>query len=184
MAYGLLEQEQKDLILTVGSHRLERRLGPIVVARLFKKMMNNGASLHDCAEMAHLDGPSMVSRFLRLLNLSDEIEIAVDWGASGLTVGFTSAFEIARLPAGEQSEVCKAAIEYGLTSGEVRQLVQYRRRSIKPLKECVAQIVQLRPRVERRYMHIGRIDDELVLKRLKLLTVDEGNLVLRRVLSR
>jgi len=156
MIAGLPSEEYKDLILSVGTHRGQRRLSPTEVSDLFQKARNHGASLHDCAQAVHLT-TSMVSRFLKLQKLSIELKHLVDWGQANSVISFTSAFEISRLNEDEQGFVSEEILEHGLTKTEVQQVVQLRRRSKKDIKTCVNEILQLRPIICKRYVFIGSI---------------------------
>jgi hypothetical protein len=180
---GISDQERKALILTVGNHRRDRVLNPVEVARIFQKLLDNGASLADCAALVHLDGTSMVSRFLRLLDLGEDGEIAVDFGPSRSTIGFSSAFEISRLSSPDRHIAIRAAIENRMGKEEVKGLVQYRLRSGKPMDECIAQTLKMRPQIERQYMYIGRLDDDMVIQRLRSMTQAERDRALKQALK-
>ena len=70
MLPGLSPDEMRSLLLSVGSHRDNRDVLPLKVAELFDKAIKHGAKKRDCAISVHFDGTSMVSRFLKLLDLS------------------------------------------------------------------------------------------------------------------
>jgi len=126
---------------------------------------------------AHQSKPSTV------LDLGDDGEIAVDFGPSRSTIGFSSAFEITRLIPTDRGAAIRAAIENRMGKEEVKQLVQYRLRSGKPIDECIAQILKLRPQIERRYMYIGRLDDGAVIERLRVMAQAERDAALKHALK-
>jgi hypothetical protein len=154
---ALSPNERRSLLLSVGTHRTARPLSPIEVARLFEKALNAGASLQECADAAHFKATSMVSRFLSLLRLAPDIQHLVDWGQSGSTLAFTSAFELSRLPTSDHVAAASAVLANGLKSVEVRQLVQLRKRSGRSMEESVADTLGMRPTVERRHVFIGAV---------------------------
>src|SRR5215467_6501534 len=130
MLPGLTADEYKNLILSVGTHRGKRRISPMEAAVLFDKAERAGASLLDCAKAVQLEGPTWIGRFLNLLRLPEDVRHLVDWGRGAGAVTFTSATEIARLhDLDDQRTAIEAAIAHNLSSAEVRQLVQLRKRS-------------------------------------------------------
>ncbi len=134
---GLSPEQTKRLLLSVGSHRGTRPFSPVEVAETLKISIDAGSKLSELASALHLDGTSMVTRFLRLLDLSPQVRDWVDWGESGSTIGFTAASELSRLSdSGEQNQLGRAALENQLKSSEVREVVQIRRRSKRPLAAC------------------------------------------------
>lgn len=154
---GLSAEEKRRLILSVGTHRAHRAYTPVEVAQCFQKAIDAGSSLQECAEAVQFEGTTMVTRFLRLLHLPPEVQHVVDWGQSGSTLGFTSAFELSRLPSAEQAPATRAALEHRLSASEIRQLVQIRQRSGRPIEESIASVLRLRPTVERRHVVVGAI---------------------------
>ena len=183
MAYGLSADEEKELILSVGTHRSGRRLSPVEVAVLFQRMTSNGAGLKECADLVQFEGTTMVGRFLKLLQLEPELQHLVDWGQTGSTLAFTAAVELSKLERDEQRAAVRAILENGLKSQEVKQLVQLRRRSGKPLDTCVEEIVRLRPQVERRHVIIGLITEPSVVTALESLAQRERDELFQSVLK-
>jgi hypothetical protein len=171
------------MLLSVGPRGGTRPLSPVEVGSLFKKAEDAGASLQELAEGVHLDGTSMVSRFLRLLELDPQIQHVIDWGESGSTIAFSAASELSRLDVEEQAPACTAVLENQLTSGEVKQLVQLRLRSKRPLEECITSVIRMRPLVERRHLLIGAVVAEEVRARLATVAQVDRDILLRGVLS-
>lgn len=169
---GLNDRDLGLLRMSVGYGRqqLGRPLSPVEVGWLLRRAENHGASRAESAGKVGLDGTG-VGRFLRLTELPPEVQGWVGWGAGRGFVGFSSANELVRLrnPA-EQRVVAEAVLSKRLTSKEVRQVVQLNERSGRAADDCVAEVVGMRPVVEKRYVFIGTVDDEEVVAALGLLT--------------
>ncbi len=169
MTLPLTPEERRDLLLSVGTHRGERRLSPIEVARLFDKAMKGGATLSQCAHAAGFAGPEMVRRFQRLLNLPPSLQPAVSWRGSDTTIPFTAAAEIARLPDSVHETVGREVLARGLSSSEVKQAVQRMMRGNRDPAQAIGEILALRPRVVRRHVFIGTFSDADLSERIKQL---------------
>jgi hypothetical protein len=162
MLPGLTSNEYKSLILSVGTHRGKRRVSPVEAAVLFDKAQRAGASLVDCAKAMQLSGPTWIGRFLNLLRLPEDVRHLVDWGRGPGAVTFTSATEIARLDeADDKRAAVEAAIAHSLSSSEVRQLVQLRKRSGRTMADCIEGVLKMRPQVEVRHVFIGSVVEAL-----------------------
>lgn len=165
MLAGLSALELGRLRMSVGygAHRKGRPLSPIEVGSILQKARSEGLSLAECAKAIQLDGAGHVRRFLRVLDLPDDIRHLVDWGSGRHFVGFTSAVEMAALEdTGDQRAVAEAMLSDGLNSKEVRQVVQLRKRSGRDIKACVDEVLGMRPKIERRYVFIGSVSPEHV----------------------
>ena len=162
-----------------GTHKKGRILSPIEVGSLLSKACKEGASLGDCATAIHL-GKSQVSRFLQILNLPQDIQHLVDWGASKNFIGFSSAVELARLKdVDDQRAVANSILADGLNSKEVRQVGQLLTRSERPICECIKEVLCMRPTIEKRYVFIGSLVDQNVEKALLELTQMERDSILK-----
>jgi hypothetical protein len=179
---GLEPIEHQQLLLSVGTHRTNRPLSPIEVARLFEKCLSQGASTGQCASAAHFKSASMVTRFTSLLSLDPKIQHLVDWGQSGATLAFSAAFELSRLGTEDHLPVAEAVLEHRLGSSEVRQLVQLRKRSGKPIGACIDEALAMRPRIQRRYIFIGSVREAL-RARLGAMSQAERDTLLRSALG-
>lgn len=181
---GLPPETLKRLILSVGTHRRDRPLSPVEVAEVCERAVAAGASLAELAQACQFDGTTMISRFLRLLKLSSEVRHLVDWGqGSDSTVGFTAASQLSRLVNGnDQVLACHAALEHRLTSKEIEQAVQLRLRSRRPMGQCVHDVLEMRPRVERRHLLVGGITSDAVRRWLSGMTQAERDKVFAAVL--
>lgn len=158
MLPGLTADEHKSLILSVGTHRGKRRLSPVEAAVLFDKAQRAGASLADCAKAVQLEGPTWVGRFLNLLKLPGDVRHLVDWGRGRGAITFTSAADIARLGSPDDTRTAiEAALTHSLSTKEVRQLVQLRKRSGRTITECTESVLKMRPQVEVRHLFIGSV---------------------------
>ena len=163
MLAGLNALELGRLRMSVGYGRQKkgRPLSPVEVGLLLRKARDEGTSLKDCAAAVQLDGTGHVGRFLRILKLPEDIRHLVDWGAGEGFIGFTSAVELSGFRDPEdQRTVAEAILSKRLTSREVRQVVQIRKRSGRTIEACVEEILGMRPTVERRYVFIGSVAEE------------------------
>lgn len=117
---------------------------------------------------------------MRLLRLSPDVRHLVDWGKSESKIGFTAASEVARLDKpGEQMQLCQAGLQHQLGSAEMKQIMQLHRRSGQSIEDCVAEILQLRPRVQRIHMLIGEVTSPDVRRRLAAISQAERDTLMR-----
>lgn len=180
----LSADERRDLIVSIGTHRGKRRLSPVEVAQLLKKAIAGGASPVECAAGLQLKGASQILRFLALPGLPEEVQHIVDWGSSGQSLSFTTAFELTRLKSPEdQVDAAEAALRYGMTSAEVRQLVQAKRRSGLPIPECVASVLKMRPQLTVRHVFVGTIQNEELRRELHAMPQQGRDGLLRNALA-
>lgn len=177
---GISPENLRDLVLSVGIHKRERPLLPIEVAELLEKAINSGTAIQELSKEILLDS-TMITRFRRLLNLAPEIQHLVCWGGeSGIT--FSTASEIARLGTSEEHKfLAKAILEHRLSKKEALQVVEDRKKIGKPINECVDEILEMRPRVIRRYLFIGAVKSSEVQKRLSEMTQQQRNVLFNKV---
>lgn len=180
---GLSPDEYKQLILSVGTHRDERPLTPVQAATLFKQAADAGSTPTASAEATHVSA-SMVSRFLRLMELAPDIQHLVDWGPSGSTLSFSAAFELSRLRPQDHQAMATAVLEHGLSSAEVRQLAQLRLRSHQPIEKSIAGTLAMRPRITRRHVFVGAVTDSAVVAQLNELSQTERDTLLEAIATR
>jgi len=186
MLPGLSTLEIGRLRMSVGysTHKRGRPLSPTEVGELLDRSRTAGASLADCAKALGFKGTSQISRFLSILSLSPEILHLISWGRSSDSIGFTTAVELARIPdPDDQRAIARAILEQGLQTGEVRQAAQIRRRSGRPIDECLREVVGMRPVIERVYVFMGVIADKAMKTKLASQTQEERNRLLRRGLE-
>lgn len=186
MLAGLSALEIGRLQMSVGygTHKKGRPLSPVEVGQLLRRALESGASLQDCAKILNL-GSSMLSRFLHVLDLPADLRHLVGSGrSSAAKIGFTTAVELVRVPApDDQRAIATAILERGLETSEVRQVAQIRRRSGRPIDECLKEVIGMRPTVERVYVFMGAIVDADVQAALTTLTQAERNALLHSALK-
>jgi len=182
---GVSTDVQKKLLLSVGSHKAIRPLSPVEVADAVQTALKCGTTLQEVAEFLHLEGTSVLTKFVRLLKLSPEVRHLVDWGRSDSTIGFTAASEVARLTDAEsQMQLCQAGLQHQLGSGEMKQIVQLRQRSGRPLADCIGEIVGMRPQLQRIHVLLGAVTPPDVRARLAALSQAERDTALRSAVQR
>jgi hypothetical protein len=181
---GLPPEVQKKLLLSVGSHRAARPLSPVEVGEAIQASLDAGSSLQEIAGTLLLEDTSVLTKFIRLLRLAPEVQHLVDWGRSDSTVGFTVASEIARLPDPlEQIQLCEVGLRHQLGSAEMKQVMQLRRRSKKPIEACVKEILRLRPRIQRIHVFLGAITSPEICAGLAKLSQMQRNDMLRSLVK-
>ena len=157
MICGLSQTELQSLILSVGTHRGRRRLSPMEVGTLLRQAMEAGTSRQALADSLKI-GEIQVSRFIRLFDLAPELRDLADWGrGNAATIPFSSLFEITRLDPAQQIEVATSALAHNLTKTEFRQIFQISQRSRRHITDCIANVVERRPKVQTQFVLIGSI---------------------------
>jgi DNA-binding transcriptional MerR regulator len=173
--------------MSVGyrTHKKGRPLSPTEVGKFIKKAKDAGASLEECAKDLGLRDASQVSRFYRVYeDLSPDLLHLVSWGRNDDSIGFTTAVELTRIKAfDDQHAIVEAILEQRLETDEVRQVAQIRRRSQRPIKECIQEILGMRPTVERVYVFMGAVVDEGVKTALGDCTQEQRNNLLNSALK-
>ena len=181
--YGLSPEVLQKLILSVGTHRSKRPLMPVEVAEAINAALASGTTRQELADALHLEYPTMVGRFVRLLKLPPEIRHLVDWGQGQSAISFAVASEIELLASNnEQWEVAEATLKHRLAKVEVRQIVQIRQRSGKPVSECVAEVIRMRPRIERRHLIVGSVLSNRMQTVLQQMTQDKRDELLKNAI--
>lgn len=161
-----------------GGHKKGRLLSPIEVALLIQQARRAGASLEDCAKAIDLGG-STIGRFLQLLDLPEDLRHMVAWGSPKDALGFSAALGLTRFRGEEQRSVARSILSDGLTSKEVQQVAQLRKRSKKALDECIKEVLGMRPVVEKRYVFIGTVADSDIAAKLASLTQANRDAILQ-----
>ena len=186
MLAGLSALELGRLRMSVGygTHKKGRPLSPIEVGTLLRNARNSGVSLKECADKINLDETG-IGRFLRIVELPQDIQHLVSWGGDKNSIGFSSANELMRFKhSDDQHLVANHMLTDGLNSKEVREVAQLQARSGRPARECIEEIVGMRPTIDRRYVFIGSIIDQHTLDTLAVLTQTERDSVLKSGLER
>lgn len=180
MLPGLTSLEFGRLRLSIGygTHRRSRPLSPIEVAKLLQSTCSSGASLEECAKALSLHETN-IRRFLRILQLPTSLQYLVSWGSAQGTISFSVAVELCKVPNSDQTIVATAAIEHNFNSKEVRQVAQLQRRSSRPLDDCIAEVVGMRPVVENRHVFFGVSGLEPVSSNLRGISQERRESLLR-----
>lgn len=181
---GLTPAELRDLTLSVGTHRANRRLSPLEVAQLIVKMLRFDPSRERCAR--HLGiSLTQISSFLKLLQVDARVQHLADWrGAANATIPFSTLSEAARLQPTEQVTLAEAALRTTLRWKEVVQVVQIRERSGAPIATCIERVLALRPEVIRQHIFVGSINSDSSQMYLRGQTQSSRDEILRRTLDR
>ncbi len=82
MLEGVSEAEFRDLLVSIGTHKNDRRLLPVRVAELIDVALRH-ASPREVAKSLHLKDASLVDRFRMLLRLDPPLQALVGWGNRG-----------------------------------------------------------------------------------------------------
>ena len=172
MVQELSPESQRDLILSLGTHRTRRRLSPVEVAHLIEEVYRKGTSFREIAQLVNFGSTSTLREIHRLLALSPDIQHLVGWGKpTASTLPMKSAQQIARLSSWpDQLAAAEATLLHELTSEETRQLVEMKMRSLEPIDDCIDAILRLRPIVERRYLFLGAVTSSQVCQHLETMT--------------
>ena len=181
MAQDLPPELKRDLILSLGTHRTQRRLSPLEVARAIDLLYQNGTSFREIAQLVSLRSTSILREIHRLLALAPEIQHLVGWGKpSPSTLPMKSAQQIARLSSSvDQLAATKATLVHELTSEEARQLVESKIHSREPIDDCIDAVLRLRPTIKRSYLFLGAVTSSAVCRRLENLTQSERDQVFK-----
>lgn len=182
---GLSPDEIRQLILSVGTHRSKRPLSPVEVAHLMQAALDAGEKRTDIADKLHLEDPSIIGRFIRLLSLPLQVQQLIGWGSDPATVSFTAAAAIAQLDSSrEQIELAKTVLENRFNKSETAQIVQIRHRSNKLLEDCIKTVLNQRPIIERRHVIIGELRSDKLRDKLRQISELERNNLLKSTLKR
>ena len=180
---GWTSQELMNAALSLGSHRDARRLSPMEIAVLFERAIRVGADHDTIAKACGLTGSTLVSRFLKLTKLHEDLRHLVAWGSPADGLSFSTAVEISRLSFPMQSTVGATCLTHRLTKDEVRAIVQRHQRSGVDLEACINEILKLRPSIYKQYLMIGRISDESLSKYLRTISQADRDSIISRLFS-
>jgi len=114
-----------------------------------------------------------------------EIAPLVEWGTSSGTVSMSTATELMRLPSIDLTvEAVEAAVQHSFTKEEARQLVQVFQRSARPLDQCISNVLETRPRIEKSELILGSLVSAEAQRRARLLGDEPTAKRLRLLLAR
>lgn len=149
--------EFAKLIMSVGrSHA--RRLSPVTVGRLLRREVDRGVTTERLAEELSLaPGTSVITWFLRLGDLPEEIQGLVQFGRQTSGLSLTQAAEIARLSPDAKAMrwLATQTIELRFTATETRSVIQIMKRRSIGVDTAVAEVLRGRPTVDRLHLLVG-----------------------------
>lgn len=179
---GITTEEKRDLIISIGTHRTQRKLIPVQVAILIQKSLDAGSTLDEILEEITLNERT-ANKFLLLLSLPSDIRSLIGWGSDPTTISFTAAAEIARLETEDEKRILtKATLEHKLAVPEMKQVIQIRQRSNKTIEQSIDAVIRQRPILERKYLIVGKLLLVDPSAQLKNLLQHERNNLLERAL--
>lgn len=168
-----------------GRQKRGRHYSPVEVGEWVAQERDRGASLADCAETLSLDGIGHIGRFPRLLKLPEDLRHLVDWGTPRGGIGFSAAVELTKIErTGDQRAVADAVLRHGLTSREIRQIAQLRRRSDEPVAAAIERGLRMRPEIVRRHVFVGTVLSQAVRDHAASLEQAQRDALLRRSIER
>ena len=175
-----LELGRLRMSVGYGTHKKGRPLSPIEVGKLIRRIKEaEDGSIEACAKAINLD-KSGISRFLRILDLPEDIQHLVSWGAKKGSIGFSAATQLARLKdTRAQQIVVDTVLSKGLNSKEIQQVVQLNTRSGRDIDECLKEVIGMRPVIEKRHVFIGTIENQNIESILADLTQAERDSILQ-----
>lgn len=179
---GLSPEETRDLIISVGTHRSNRRLQPSQVSMLLNNAIESGETIGSISDQLNLSN-SVIRSFLSLSKLPENIQSLIGWGSKATSIAFSSAIEISRLDTPHEMEaLAKHILEMGLSLKDVTQIVQIYKRSDKDIDESVETVLNLQVEYEKRHLIIGEILSQETISFLGKLDIEKRNLILLNAL--
>jgi len=175
-----LELGRLRMSVGYGTHKKGRPLSPVEVGKLIHRIKKSeNGSTEACAKAINID-KSGVGRFLRILDLPENIQHLISWGGQKGSIGFSAATQLTRFKDVEDQEIiAKSILSGGLSSREIGQVAQLRIRSGREIGECLKEVLGMRPEIEKRHVFIGTIENEDVESVLADLTQGERDQVLQ-----
>jgi len=159
MLDSLSSDERRDIILSIGTHKKNRRLSPIQVAQLLNRLYQIlGISLNQIAQELELKDSSVLRRFLSLLSLPHELQPLVSWGTLPGYLSFSVAAELSKAKDFDKiTLLAKDALENQRSKEELRAILQCHQRGGGNLTECIETIDSTRSKVTHHYVFLGQI---------------------------
>lgn len=178
-ALSPLELGRLRMSVGYGTHKKGRPLSPVEVGKLIRQAKEAGVSTEDCAKAINLDKTG-IGRFLRILDLPEDIQHLVSWGTQKDSIGFSVAAQLARFENTEdQHAVIETILTNGLSRKEIEQVLQLKNRSGRKIDECLKEVLGMRPVIEKRHVFIGMIDDQDLEATLSGLTQAQRDSILQ-----
>jgi len=159
--FGLTTEEWRNLVLSIRTHRKERRIPPTEVARLMAIALQN-TTKETLSQELQLDDPTMIGRFVRLVSVPSEFHPLITWGTGKGLISLTAASEAARVQhEADLRELLNAIVSYGMSGREVKQSLQAYSDGEKPMADSIRETIAERPQVTKRFVLAGAITPEL-----------------------
>jgi hypothetical protein len=190
MLDSLSSDERRDIVLSIGTHKKNRRLSPIQIAQLVHRLyQTQGISLDRIAMDLDLKDSSILRRFISLLSLPSELQPLIIWGASPGYLSFSVASEISRAKENDKINILsKDALENQRSKEEVRAIIQCNRRGGGSINQCIEKIEAARCKIIQHYVFLGQLsstandsqsDEECSFELKSMLSklVDENNVL-------
>ena len=175
---------QRNLVLSVGTHRRTRPLSPIEVGIAVDYEINQGTSSTELAGDLLLKDTSILQKFRNLARLTPELHHLVDWGASPATISMSSAAEIARLKtSADQNLLADSLLENRITWKEILQIVELSSKQIASLPAVIEQILNARPKLVHQHIFIGAVSRLEMSELLAAMTQQQRDTILAKVLA-
>ncbi|QBY54450.1 hypothetical protein [Cupriavidus oxalaticus] len=178
-------EELKGLLLSVGSHKAERRLSPAEVGLLIERALAAGKSSQELSNLLGI-GVTQLKEFVKIAGLSPDVRDMAGWSGRkqgfANTIPFSSLAQLSGLDSVDQRRAAEAILSHALTWKEIVQVMQLHRRAARDLDDCVREVVGMRTEVEIRYVLFGSIDDVMLRNRLAGLVQRDRDELLRSTL--
>lgn len=182
-ALSALELGRLRMSVGYGTHKKGRPLSPVEVGKLIRQAKEAGVSTEDCAKAINLDKTG-IGRFLRILDLPEDVQHLVSWGTQKDSIGFSVAAQLARFEDTEdQHAVIETILTNGLSRKEIEQVLQLKNRSGRKIDECLKEVLGMRPVIEKRHVFIGMIDDQALEATLSNLTQEQRDSILQSAIQ-
>jgi len=160
----LSNDEWRDLKLSVGTHKSSRRLNPIEVAKLIKKLRDKNVPYEFIKDELILRDVTVIKRFEILLeSLPEKYHNKISFGRKNGYIPFTTAAFLTRLESRSEIDLLYNEISTkNLTKNEIQQIIELKKRSDMNISECIEEILKSRLIVEKRNMLIGKIYEDKI----------------------
>jgi len=153
------------LLMSVNvSSKKVRPLTPIETAREIQQWMEEkNLSKDEMSKKLRLKTTDMITQFLSLLQLPDEIQHAIEWGKNRENhLGFSAATELSTLTEQkDMAKLAKAMINYTFSREEVEAVIGLKKRnSEKSIEDCIYEIKKFRLKILAGYLIVSPISEK------------------------
>jgi len=167
--------EEAKLLLSVGTHRRKRPLGPVEVSDLIYRLEKFGGATicglgtprSQIASKLGFKGKEMLERFLSLQTLPVTIRGIIGWeGAKDGRLTLSTGWELVKLRDEKDKEIlAKVALDRNLAKREVVSIVQLRLRNPqKTINECIEDVKRIRPEIQTGYAVVTQLTTDTISK--------------------